>query len=85
MNKYIPTYEEVKKAVKQIKEWRENKTCIVGPYWYFKTSDLEHILQEWRSFCLENKKEFEFEIEYQYIHDKSTYNWHMYEEGSKYI
>ena len=72
------TYELAKKAACQVREYMNNHTCIVGPQWVWPTFDLEYILQEWRR--TNDSRANEFEEEHKYIHERATYNWHMYEE-----
>ena len=72
------TYELAKEAAKQVREYMNNKTCIIGPQWVWPTSDLEYPLQEWRR--TNDPRAKEFEEEYEYIHKHATYNWHKYED-----
>ncbi len=72
------TYESAKEAAKQVREYMNNDTCIIGPQWVQLTSDLEYTLQEWH--YTNDPRANEFKEEYEYIHERATYNWHKYED-----
>ena len=75
------TYEQAKQAAEQIREYRKNETCIIGPDWVWPTFDLEYTLQKWKEQCFEEGIANEFEEEYKDIHIVAAHNWHRYEEG----
>ena len=72
------TYEIAKEAARQVREYMDNDTCIVGPQWVWPTFDLEYPLQEWRR--TNDPRADEFEEEYEYIYKHATYNWRRYED-----
>ncbi len=72
------TYELAKEAARQVREYMNNKTRIVGPQWVWPTFELEYALQEWH--CTDDPRAKEFEEEYEYIHRYAMHNWHMYED-----